>query len=303
MGDNPLNNIPSQSSLLASINAVYGALRGVLVPRDAAGVPAAGAADLGSTTVPWDSAYVNQIVVGGSQVDVAALAVGAPIYPFPASDSSFSWPGSQTRCLMLLWSSASGGGGGGSGGGSNQDGNTGQQGGAGVATTVTIDGMTYSSGASPGGRRGRAGLSSGDTAPSYPDAVALSIPGGDGGGGGAGASGGSRGEAGGNGLVTMKYFVHQGLLQGDTMSIVVPTTNGNGGSGGAGTTLTGAAGTAGGAGTSPRVGDSACPSVIARASIHRSLAAARDRLIAASAQAGGCSLARVRRGRKLPFGL
>ena len=151
MGDNLLNNIPSQSSLLASINAVYGALKGVFVPRDAAGVPGAGAADIGSTTVPFDTAYINNLVVGGSGVDVAALAVGAPIYPFTSSDSSFSWPGSQTRCLMLLFSSASGGGGGGGSGGGGSGGVAGHgtggtAGQAGVATTVTFGGTTYSSG-------------------------------------------------------------------------------------------------------------------------------------------------------------
>ena len=247
MGDNPLNNIPSQGSLLASINAIYGALRGAFVPRDAAGVVGAGSADLGSTTVPWDSAYINALIVGGAAVDVAALANSAPIYPFRASDSSFSWPGGQSRALILLWGSAGGGGGGGGGGVSSSDGD---KGGDGAATTVTIGGVTYSSGASPGGRGGAAGAQIAQGGQGRRDALTLAIPGGAAGVGGAASGGQRHGEGGTSGSCILRYFIHTGLSQGDSLAVSVATANGDGGAGGpAGGS--GNAGTDGTAGTSP----------------------------------------------------
>ena len=261
MGDNPLNNTPSQSSLLASINSIYGALRGAFVPRDSAGVVGAGAADIGSTTVPWDVAYINSLNVGGLDVDVAALAVGAAVYPFTASNLSFDWPGGQTRALMLLWGSASGGGGGGGNGGDasdNSSGNSGGTGGDGAAATITIGGMTYSSGASPGGRGGDGGARDQDTNLDFVNlkrnSSSTSIPGGAGGDGGNTGSG-KNGGGGESGSCTLRFFVHDGLSQGDSLSIVVPTALGSGGGGGLGGNEDGGgragSGASGSAGTSP----------------------------------------------------
>jgi len=51
-----------------SINAAGNALRGDLVPRNAAGAPESGAGSLGTESKPGDGAYFNSLHVGGSEI-------------------------------------------------------------------------------------------------------------------------------------------------------------------------------------------------------------------------------------------
>ena len=231
------------------ITNIEAALRGGPPVADALGVPTDGDVDLGSALNAWRDIFAVGLVVGGARVDVASLATSAAVYPFTASDATYSWPGDQTRVLMLLWSSASGGGGGGGAGnldGNNYDpGSRGSFGGNGFATTVTIGGTTYSSGASLGGAGGEASDSEASLSPNRRGSA---IPGGAGGAGGAGTYSGGGGTS---GVCALRYFVRQGLSQGDIISIVVPIAVGSGGSGGSGSSSGGAAGGDGSDGVSP----------------------------------------------------
>ena len=135
MAETPLSNTPNVNSILASINALYAALRSTLAPRTAAGIVEPGAADLGSTTNPWQRLYVEELVAGGQIVDLAAAAVSASIFVFDASDATFSWPGSQSKCLAIAFSGVGGGDGLGTGAAPTDGG----------ATTITRGGVTVSS--------------------------------------------------------------------------------------------------------------------------------------------------------------
>ena len=138
MAENNLNNDPNANSLLASLNALYGALRGTVAPRDATGVVGAGLADLGSAINPWGRLYVGSIVAGDQAVDSAALATGSPVFPVIAS-GDVVWEISHTRCVVIALS------------GRGQDGSDSLSGTNGGATTATQGGTTISSGAGPGG--------------------------------------------------------------------------------------------------------------------------------------------------------
>lgn len=145
MGEGPLTNQPTQAGLLASVNALYGAVRGVFVPRNAAGEVRAGAASLGNSTYPWDEVHAQALVIGGSAVNVAAFAAASPSFVFAADEPAFAWPSAAARCLAIV---ASGVGGGQSSGSGNQS-----FGANGGASTVTVGGVTLTSGAGPGGGR------------------------------------------------------------------------------------------------------------------------------------------------------
>ena len=149
MAENNLNNDPNVSNFLSSLNAVFSALRGTFAPRNNAGDVGDGAADLGSSTNNWDRAYIKRLIAGGNLVDIASLAVSAATYIFDATDASFSWPGSQTKCLAFVQS------------GTGRTPNGG-------ATTVTIGGTTASSGVASNGLPNNryhafTGISQGDT--------------------------------------------------------------------------------------------------------------------------------------------
>lgn len=220
MADSNLNNDPNQNNILASVNALFGALRGVLVPRRADGVAADGAADLGTAEKAWDKLFVKRLIIGGAQVDIAALAVGAPAYVFTASNPNFVWPGSQTRCLCLLWSGGSGGNGG------SRAPNLAPPGDGG-ATTVTHGATTVST-----GRVQTANAQVGSQA--YTGAVVPYLARlneavrGAGGKGGLGTS--TTGVNDGlPGIQNKQYFLLTGMAKGDTLNIQI-------GAGGAGTT-------------------------------------------------------------------
>lgn len=147
MADTPLNNDPNGQNILSSVVALYGALRGALVPRTADGEARHLAADLGTTTKWWNRIFVRSLVVGGEEVNVANLAAAAPAYVFAESDPAFSWPADLPNCLAVLYSGGSGG----SGGAAALNGfpNNLASGGrpeAGGATTLTIGGRTFSTG-------------------------------------------------------------------------------------------------------------------------------------------------------------
>ena len=75
MAENNLNNDPNVSNFLSSLNAVFSALRGTFAPRNNAGNVGDGAADLGSSTNSWARAYIQTLIVGGVEVDLASVAV------------------------------------------------------------------------------------------------------------------------------------------------------------------------------------------------------------------------------------
>ena len=137
MAENDLNNDPNVSNFLSSLNAVFSALRGTFAPRNNAGNVGDGAADIGSSTNNWDRIYAKQLIVGGNAIDLAAIAASATIYVFDATDASFSWPLSKTKCLAFAFSGVAGG-----------EGTTGT-GADGGATTVTRGSATLTSRAQP----------------------------------------------------------------------------------------------------------------------------------------------------------
>ena len=205
MAEQDLNNAPTQQTLLASLNALYAALNGTLGPRDAAGLSVAAGADLGSTTKPWDAAYITQLIAGGQLVDVASLALAAPFYIITADDDSFLWP-SSTKTKCLAWAIS------GCGGGRSSGGVNGQNGGA---TTITFGGVTVSSGIGPG--------SEGGGSQTNRDAVSL----------GAFAHGGNQPvRSNSSGLTSGNYRLLTGLDETSTLDIAI-------GAGGAGGTQSG----------------------------------------------------------------
>ena len=220
---------------IANIEA---ALRGGPPVIDALGAPTDDDVDLGSALNAWRDVFANGLVVGGARVDIAAVAGSAPVYAFGENDPTFSWPGNRTTALILLWSAGSGGGGGGSSSGLGST--FGFAGDPGAATTATIGGMTYSSGAAPGGPGG----AQGGVVADGPGRTAM--PGGPGGVGGIGIN---NGQVGFEGTHVLSYFTHSGLSEGDTLSIVVPS----GGAGGIGG-VAGNNGTPGEAGSPGRAG-------------------------------------------------
>ena len=205
---------------IANIEA---ALRGGPPVVDAVGVPTDDDVDLGSALNAWRDVFANGLVVGGARVDVAGLAVATGVYVFDANDPTFSWPANRTTALILLWSASGGGGGGGGGGTTGDRGEGGTDGGPGGASTVTISGMTYSSGAALGGDRGRSGGDGQTNSSSVPRIITdYSMPGALGGAGGD-ATGSLQGQGGAQSIGhVFKYFGHGGLSEGDTISIVVP---------------------------------------------------------------------------------
>lgn len=274
MSENNLNNDPNQASLLASIVAIYGALRGTVAPRDAAGVVGPGAADLGSAINPWDRVFCSHIIAGAAEVDVAALAQSAPVFVFRTSDASWLWPATfLTRAIAMIWSAESGGGGGGEYGGGTNASADGEHGGIGIGSTLTVNGIMYGSGDALGGR---GGFSGGDYAgqddqgtPSHnifgslgrssfedfqrifaqPIGSNLAL-------GGLGGLNNTplsnpisnQGGEGGPGGQRMGYHVIQNLAFGDSLNIVVSTNRGAAGAGGTehgGAVSAGSAGTAG----------------------------------------------------------
>ena len=217
---------------------IEAALRGGPPVIDALGVPTDDDVDLGSALNAWRDIFANGLVVGGARVDVAGLATATRTYVFDADDAAFLWPANRTKALMLLWSAGGGGGGGGGEGNlprPDSPGEDGGTGGTGNAVTVTIAGVTYSSGGGvPGGAGGAAGGVSfySGLVRSISD---YSMTGAIGGQGGGVAGGGLdvRGQGGGHGRLVFKHFGHAGLSEGDVISIVAPA-GGAGGIGGAG---------------------------------------------------------------------
>ena len=133
MAENNLNNDPNANSLLASLNALYGALRGTVAPRDATGVVGAGLADLGSAINPWGRLYVGSIVAGDRAVDSGALALASPVFPVIAS-GDVVWMTAHTMCLVLAISGR---------GDDDPSSNNGD------ASTATFGGTTITSGPGP----------------------------------------------------------------------------------------------------------------------------------------------------------
>ena len=182
---------------------------------DAMGAPTDGDVDIGSALNAWRDVFANGLVVGGARADIAALAGSAAVYVFDASDATFSLARHSNRCpnapvvRSQRWRRRRH---------RPRPRRFGQRRRGGVAATVTIGGMTYSSGATAGGEgdlvRDGGNLST----------IRYSIP------GGAGTFG-ADGHRGGDGAIVLRYFVHSGLSEGDAISIVVPA-GGEGGAGG-----------------------------------------------------------------------
>ena len=108
MAENNLNNDPNVSNFLSSLNAVFSALRGTFAPRNNAGDVGDGAADLGSSTNSWARAYIQTLIVGGAEVDLASVAVGAAVFVFDATECKLcvAWQSDEMfgDCVFGCWS-------------------------------------------------------------------------------------------------------------------------------------------------------------------------------------------------------
>ena len=116
------------------------ALRGGPPVLNAQGAPTHQSTDLGSALNAWGDLYASGVIIGNARVDIAALSGSAPVYAFHESDATFEWPpDTLTRCMAMVFS--------GVGKASTMSGIVPGPGGG--ATTVTIGGVTISSGKGP----------------------------------------------------------------------------------------------------------------------------------------------------------
>ena len=100
MADTPLNNIPQRATLLSSVNALFAALRGDLVPRNAAGVVGDGVADLGIVGAAWRRIRAQYFEIGG--VDVTANDIlNAGATPGTAAQTAMDASGTTTQAHGL----------------------------------------------------------------------------------------------------------------------------------------------------------------------------------------------------------
>jgi hypothetical protein len=66
------NRAAGQTILDTFFNDIHSALNGDLVGRSSAGVATSGQ-NLGTNAVPWGSAYITSLILGGSAVDTSLL--------------------------------------------------------------------------------------------------------------------------------------------------------------------------------------------------------------------------------------
>lgn len=164
MADTNLNFTVALNQIVSAVNSIKSALNGDLIPRGANGLTTDNVADLGSSTKAWRRLYVKNLNVGGSEIALAGLASSNYIDLHTESDSSFTWPYTETNCLAMLYSGSSGGGGGGGGGAGasndsngREDGEDGEAGEDGGATIIELGSDTFTTGTAPGGDFGRGG--------------------------------------------------------------------------------------------------------------------------------------------------
>ena len=129
-------------SLEQRVTKLEAFLRGGPGVVNALGASTDGQIDLGSALNKWRDLFATGIVIGSDRVDVASLAGSAAVYVFDATDATFEWPGTHTKCFAIAGSGVAG-----------SRTTTASSGGDGGATTVTIDAATLSS--APGGRIAR----------------------------------------------------------------------------------------------------------------------------------------------------
>ena len=156
-----LNFTVALNQIVSAANALKSALNGDLIPRDTSGLTVNNEADLGSATKRWRRLYVENLNVGGSEIALAGLASSNYFDLHTESDSSFTWPYTETNCLAFLFSGSSGGGGGGGGGAGSsnslQGRFAGEDGEDGGATSIVLSGSTFTTGTAPGGAAGGGG--------------------------------------------------------------------------------------------------------------------------------------------------
>lgn len=241
MGNNNLQADPNGQNTVSIINDILGSQRGSLFPRKTNGQIHTGggvsAPNLGSPATPFNTVYVDRVVVGGAPLNLASLVKGTTVSVFTASDRSFSWPYGQASALAIIAGAESGGSGGGGGEAVTNfnppnrfAGLPGSVGGGGGASTIIYSNITYTSGSSLGGR-----IINSVPINNVSRGGPSSAHGGDGGDGGVVSPNvGGNGLPGEHGYQSVQTHFINGLFTNAIMNIDVSQAVGAGGAGGAG---------------------------------------------------------------------